>query len=309
MKVKPTVELRQIVSHSVVNHKRFHELKNILCDYIKDSFEDYPPKIVALTGPSRVGKSELMASVVKEYPSQVVNGVKKIDVLVVKTPSPVNPLTLPHSVLTALGLNVKRGADNLDLMTKQLALAQVKTIIFEEASHVVEVNARMIPRAAGDFFKSLFEYNRLTVILIGVPHLTRLLESNEQLLLRADSPLEFMPYSTSDEDLDNFEMAVLTNLSQFTNAGVAFVQKTEEFVDHLYVCSGGLYGIVHKFFLELARLVETKKIRIVTDSHCLMVAQTIGLAAHPRLMPFSGSPMPLSAMAAAHAAVLSRSGK
>lgn len=306
--VKPKSSLRHAISHSVLEHTRFLELKNLLCEYVQDSFEDLPPKIVAVMGPSRVGKSELIANVMKHYPPQTVNGVKKIDVLVVKVPSPVNPLTLPHCVLTALGLNTKRGADNTDLMAKQLALAQTKTIIFEEASHVVEVNARVIPRAAGDFFKSLFEYLRLTVILVGVPHLTRLFDSNEQLLWRADSPLEFLPYSTSDDDLNSFDDAVAINISHFTSAGVTFGLTPEELADNLYLCSGGLYGIVHKFFIELARVVDTKGLSHITESDCLAIAKTIGSAGHPRLMPFSGLPIPSTAMAAAHTAVLSRSG-
>lgn len=308
MTIPSLAKIRESVSHTIIEHHRFEEIQSIVDEYIRDSFKELPANIVALVGPSRVGKSEVVSSVAKKYPPRIDKGLKEISVLVVKTPSPVNPLTLPHCVLTALGFNAKRGAENADTMVKQLRLAKTKTIIFEEASHVVEVNARVIPRAAGDFFKGLAENLGITVIFVGIPHLTMLLESNEQLGLRAHAPVVFLPYATHDEDYKKFGRSVVSSLETFKDAGVTFSIGDGQIVENLYLCSGGLFGIVHKFFLELARVVESSKLKTVTEDDCFKVVQKIGSAGHPKAIAFAGKPVSLSAMVLSHTTVLARYG-
>lgn len=65
-------------------------------------------RIERVMGPSRVGKSMLINALRRAFPETKVDGRRRVPVVVVPVPTPVSPVLLPSSVLTALGLPVQR---------------------------------------------------------------------------------------------------------------------------------------------------------------------------------------------------------
>ena len=281
--------IRDVVDHSALEHRMFREQLGGLCRVIDDTLANRPPSIEWLIGPSRVGKSHLVEALARMYPQTRINGARLLPVLVVPLPSPVSPLLLPISVLEAL--DVPPGASPkkyFKRMSDQLRLAKTRVLLIEEASHAVEPGARVIPRAAGDWFKQVHDQLGMTIIMFGLPRLERLFASNEQLRGRALARRELRPYCCSVElDFREFASYVRTYLEFFRQKGWTCDVPLDAVVKNCYLISGGLVGVVSKMMRQLAIRISRDAIRPLTFDDFAMAAEAIEHFAHPACMPFS----------------------
>lgn len=306
-------ELRRRIEDCELQHATFDELFVYLKRRIDDALEGFTSRIEWVVGPSRVGKTMLSRALARLYPERKQDGRRFVPVLHVFIPSNISPVLLPTKVLSALGMplptkGLTTGAMD-DRMYEQLRLAGTQVILFEEASHLVEIGARVPPRAAGDWFKTLSETLNITVILTGVPRLERLFDSNEQLRLRASARREFRPYdSRSPDEQRAFAACVRTYADLFNDAGWPIEVPINSLVPHCYLLSGGLVGIVSRFMQELASQVAYERPRPLTWDDCRMAAGAIEAAGNPDYPAFARPEVAAVEMAAAHAYVLEMNG-
>ncbi|MDH1902998.1 TniB family NTP-binding protein [Comamonas aquatica] len=177
--------------------------------------------------------------------------------------------TLPSDILCALDSPVSmRGttASQLNaLMEKQLQLAGTKVLLLDEANHLTDEGKRITLRAAADWLKCLMDGLGISIVLSGIPRLNALLESNEQLYLRARPASYYMPYDASQEaDYNAFAALIWEYMSRFQNVGYPIEINDEEFIADCLMFSGGLVGVVHKFFVNLLHVLKGAKPRGVT---------------------------------------------
>lgn len=168
------------------------------------------------------------------------------------------------------------------MMTTQLQAARTKVILWEEASHIVDTGTKMPPRAAGDFFKEAMDEVPVSHILFGLPRLEKLMDSNEQLRLRAKKRWELRPYDwMQPTERLAFAGVVRTYMDMFDKAGYPNVVPFDCFVQHCYLFSGGLVGVVSAFMVQLAEDAEKRGARSVTFEHCAAAAGRVETAGHP----------------------------
>lgn len=302
-------ELRRRIETCELHHPAFLELFNALNQRIVDAVEGYASRIEWVVGPSRVGKTMLINALSRGHPESKVDGKRQVPALVVHIPPNISPVLLPTSVLMALGLPLPlRGSTSgvmFNRMVDQLKLAQTRVLIFEEASHLVEPGARVPPRAAGDWFKSLADSLNITIVLLGVPRLERLFESNEQLRLRASAKREFRPYDfRSQAEQRAFASCVRTYADLFQDGGWPIELTLQELVTQCYLLSGGLIGVLSRFMQELACQMAYENPRPLTLDDCRSAALAIESAGH-RDHPAFEKPSPAAVeLNVAHAHVL-----
>lgn len=194
-------------------------------------------------------------------------------------------------------------------MLDQLKLAQTRVLIFEEASHLVELGARVPPRAAGDWFKSVADTLNMTLILFGVPRLERLFDSNEQFRLRASSRREFRPYDLRQvEEMQAFATCVHTYAELFRKSGWPLALPLSELVAQCGLLSGGLIGVVSRFMQELASQLAKAHPRTLSWADCQRAAQAVESAGHPDFSPFKREFVNLIELHQAHVNVLETNG-
>lgn len=302
-------ELKLKIEKCELLHDAYVELFNILEGRIQDALEGGASRIEWIVGPSRVGKTMMINSLSRIHPEEKVDGRRHIPVLVVPIPPNISPKLLPVSVMLALKIPLPpRGISSgvmFNRMVEQLRLANTRVLIFEEASHLVETGARVPPRAAADWFKSLADTLNLTLILFGVPRLRALFESNEQLRLRASARREFRPYNMQmPEQKKAFALCVITYADMFKRAGWPFELGVNELVSHCYLLSGGLVGVVSRYMQELASQMRRESERVITLEDCRLAACSIESAGHPQFAAFYESSVTPAALAAAHSHVL-----
>ncbi|TPG25192.1 ATP-binding protein [Variovorax ginsengisoli] len=299
--------VRRIIESCELSHAEFVMHYQPLKRRIDDALAGHPAASEWLIGPSRVGKSMLINNLAREYPETKVEGVRRIPVLVVPVPSPVSPKEMPKSVLAALGMPTVRGnsGDLFLKMERLLKLAGTKVLLFEEASHIVEVGTKMPPRAAGDWFKQLMERLGLTIILFGVPHLEKLYQSNEQLRKRSQARRQFRPYDSTDKaEYFSFAQCVMTYADVFDKAGWPIDMPRAQLVGHCYLLSGGLVGVVSAFMNRLAYDLEPQKRRLVTAEDCARAMRSIESAGHPDHPAFTRAEVTPAELEQAHITVL-----
>ena len=311
--MNPGTALRRTLKDLEIPHQKFADLAAHLEGRIADASAGYDPCIELIIGPSRVGKTALIRHLQRLHPPMRVGTQRKIPVLFATIRSGVSWTLLPHILVEALGVPPPRASSKPGVMSAWLAdrlkAAGTHTVVFEEASHLVDVGSRVPPRAAGDWFKELSESNSISIFMFGVPRLRRLFESNEQLAERAFSPLEFRPYdSRLHAERRAFVGCVRSYLEHFATAGFPFAGSEGELVGQFYLLSGGLIGILSKFMKQLATVLEFEAPRAVNLADCIAAAAIIKSSGHPDYQPFKGNPATKIAMAAAHAYVLDKNG-
>lgn len=275
----PAKQLRIAIETCELPHPLFVQQLNPLRQRIDDALDGAATRIEHVVGPSRVGKSMLIQALRRDFPETKVDGRRRVPVLVVPVPTPMSPALLPLSVLAALDLPVQRSISTGAMgqcMQDQLKLAGTRVVLFEEASHLVEIGARVPPRAAGDWFKMLADSLNLTLLLFGVPRLERLFEHNEQLRMRASSARWLMPYdSRIPDNLQAFHACVATYANLFREAGYPLELPARVLTYQCYLLTGGLIGVLSRFMQELAGQMTNVLPRPLTFADCQAAARAI----------------------------------
>lgn len=261
-------KLLVVIEDLEVQHPVYRDHLSYLRQRVELARAGFEARILWIVGPSRVGKSMLIHALDRENQPTRVDGKRQVPLVVAEVPEGVSPQHLPGCVLTGLGHPVPTG--NVGVVRKrmfeQLKLADTKVILFEEASHIVDVGTKVPPRAAGDFFKSLND-KKLTLGMFGVPRLRRL-AGNEQLRLRSLKPREFNAYDCRiPEERNAFLACLMAFAKKFEEVGWPIGLSREALFANCYLLSGGLVGVLSSFMRELAtqRLNDSPRTLTLAD--------------------------------------------
>lgn len=299
----PTQQLRMKIEQCELPHPLFEEHLTALKRRIDDALAGFAPKVVRVPGPSRVGKSSLIAKLLRDYPETRNEGRRNVPVLALRVPHSATVKLLPKSVLRALGIRVRGNmteSEMFDLMMEQLELAGTRVVIFDEISHLVDEGSRVPPRAASDWLKTLVDPRPeadehkpklgVTLILFGIPRLERLFSANEQLRNRACPPRNFLPYDASDaEQMAAYEACVVNYARMFAATGYPIDLRPRVLTQQSYLLTGGLIGVLADFMRELASLMAHEAPRAITYADCQKVLEEVNHAGSPHRLAFQDS--------------------
>lgn len=284
-------EIRKALETLIIEHTAFMDALKVLQRRVRDTFDGFLPCFEVLIGLSRCGKTEVLKAIARDYPEIQVGGRRQIPLLVVYITSGTTPKDLPLAVIKALGLPAPRHSMKVgelnNYMLTQLRLANVQVILFDEASHLVDVGTRIPPRAASDWFKDLQANAKdIGIVLIGVPRLKRLPDSNEQLRNRSRRPITLMPYRWDDESQrKSFAGCVAAFLQEFLCRGCELGMPFNTFTHHCYAVSAGQVGLLANFFTELA--IQLGDQRQLTCTLCADATANLNLPGNKMVRPFA----------------------
>jgi hypothetical protein len=288
--VTPAQQLRRDIETCELPHQMFMDHLTALKQRIDDALAGFAPKIVRVPGPSRAGKSSLIASLSRDYPANRLDGRRHVPILVVNVPPSATAKLLPKSVLGALGIQVPRSMTAgamFDLMVVQLRLAGTRVMIFDEISHLVDEGSRVPPRAASDWLKTLSDTLGMTLILFGIPRLERLFSANEQLRSRACPQRNFLPYDATDtEQMAAFGSCVVNYARLFSAAGYPIDVPPRVLTQQCYLLTGGLIGVLADFMRELAIVMKNEAPRAITYADCQKATESVNHAGSPHRLAF-----------------------
>jgi hypothetical protein len=301
-------ELRRELKRIEIMHPIFQDIQTYLKSAVDDALEGFEPRMEWVIGPSRIGKSKLIDGLKRDYPETKINGLRRVPVLTVEILQGVSPKMLPSLILDALGVSLPaKGLTTGVLfrrMLDQLRLAQTKVLLIDEASMLVDVGAKVPPRAAGDWFKTVMDQLNITIVLFGVPRLRKLFDSNEQLKGRAFSACQLYPYNFElDEELLAFASCIRTCADIFKAYGFSIEMRLESLVKNCYLLGGGSVGMAFRVMKELARALHhaNESPRSVGLADFQNAMKTLKIATHRECNPFAREEVAPVEMALAHA--------
>jgi hypothetical protein len=304
--------LKPMIEHCELHHPFFVEQLTPLERRVRNTLAGDIPNLEWLIGPSRVGKSMLMKALARAFPATRVDGRRRVEVLLVDLRSNISPLQMPDNVLRSLNVPRRRpgnAGDKFESMAEQLHLAGTRVILVGEASHQVEEGAKVLPSAAGDWWKVVLEDLNIGLVMSGVPRLERLLKSNGQLTNRAAARRVFRPYDYGVQaERDAFASCVKAFLNLFESAGYPIALDFELFVMHCYLVCAGRIGILSKYFYQLADDLCDDQPRPVTFADCAKAASRIAAVGHPSCHAFARDSVTLVELRQAYAYVMNDAG-
>lgn len=301
--------LRKEIDSTLIQHPAFLLGLRALDSLADDHVGGLDPSVQMLVGPSRIGKTMILQALAEKYPARREGHRWIRPVLFVSVTPGTAPKDLPLSVIRALGAPIPRERSRAGslfyMMLDQLRLAQTALILFDEASHLVDVGSKVPSRQASDWFKSLSDEARVSLVLSGVPRLKRLLDSNEQLRGRSRKPVELMPYRWDVKQ----EIATLAGcahafMAVFAKHGypIAPDMNTDALMRNLYAASAGNVGILAQFFRALAAEARTPGPLDRTALH--KAGASMILPADGLIKPFAEEPPPMEHLLQLYAAEL-----
>lgn len=293
-KIKRT--LRQEVSDLRVLHTRFNEILTLLKQRIDAVLAGAEPKISWVVGASRVGKSALLEALLLYYMKKVLKRRTRIPVLRVDTPSLTTPHLLPTSVLDALKVPYPSSNTSTGKYTKlaiqQLKLAETKVLIFEEASQMVELGAKITPYDVSEWLKGLINETQIAQMLFGVPRLQRLIDANAQLRGRSYRVVHWLPYDASVQaEWDDYVRTLRKLLAPFHRRGWILGETESVVAANLYLHAPGLIGALCDVIKELASHLENEKPGALTMDMFRKACESLEHLGHPQFPPFTTEPL------------------
>ncbi len=158
-----------------------------------------------LVGESGVGKSTLLSRYAAEHPPIEHEEFTEVPVLyVVLGPSP-TPKTLAHTILRVLGdpkWNTGREVELTARLVFLIKQCRVRLVIVDEANHLIDRGGEKTLHTAADWIKRLVDATQVSFVLAGVPRITRLLDTNDQLRERFREVLRIDRLSVASESAE-----------------------------------------------------------------------------------------------------------
>lgn len=271
------------VMNPLVCHHRFNVVQAEI-EAVLARTEDGDPQILPIVGPTRVGKSKLLASIIASHVQAEPGGRRKI--IDVVSPKHLTGRALPDACLVSIGMSTALFRNHVlatDAFIKAVNKHSTRMLVFDETQHMLERGGRTTVRAAADFIKLVFDQTRASIVLAGLPTLLGLFNENEQLADRALSPIQYYPYQWQGTDYKHFRSALGSALEHLAENGWdTFAFNDAEFARRMYVASAGRYGLIHKLFAEVQLVRQADK---VADYDAFTLAYQRGVIA--RLIDFN----------------------
>jgi predicted AAA+ superfamily ATPase len=251
------------ISDQLVCHDRYNAVQTQIEAALARAHEG-DPQILPVVGPTRVGKSKLLTSMIAAHTTTVSGAGREI--ISVVSPKHLTSRALPDACLVSIGMSSAMFANHVaatDAFIKAVNRLKARMIIFDETQHMLERGSSTTARAAADFLKGLFDQTQTSIVLVGLPTLMGLFRANEQLADRARRPVEYYPYHWHGSDYKSFRSALASALEYLTENGwQTFVLNDAEFAQRMYVASAGRYGIINKLFMEVQALGKFNNIAL-----------------------------------------------
>lgn len=283
--------MNALVKYELIEHATFSQALDRLESTVKRGLAG-ESLILPIFGPTRVGKSELVKTVMADNMPTVIDGVRRMPMVRVVTP--VNPTrrSLPIALLEGLGsprYNRSSSEELTRMACELIKITQTRILVFDEMQHFAERGSRTAAREAADWLKVLGEEMNLTLVLTGLPLANEVLTRNEQLRDRAEAVFEFRPYNwNAADERQAFRGALLSLSEAFVEAGWSVPDARDlDYAKRVYAACLGRIGMMVKLFHAAEHLATN---RCITEQ---TLVRAYAEAINTRFLefnPFEGSP-------------------
>lgn len=155
-----------------------------------------------LIGEPGVGKSCLLTKLCIKHPKIQHADFSEIPILYASVPSKSSIDDLASAMLLSMGSPFWNRGKTKELthqLKTLLKTCKVRMIILDEVNHLVDKGGIKTHHLIADWLKELSDDVRIPIVLAGIPRVTRLLETNDQLRSRFREVVTITPFSVETE--------------------------------------------------------------------------------------------------------------
>lgn len=169
-------------------------------------------KNLCIVGESGTGKTSLAELMKQNNPDVELPELSVRTILYVEVPSVGTVSALAYQILVALGDPYpSKGmiAERTHRIQVLLKACKTEMILLDEAQHIYDRGQRKSHYATSDWLKGLLDASGIPLILLGISRLEMLLNVNEQLRRRFESPINLTNREYSESESEAYEIVKL----------------------------------------------------------------------------------------------------
>lgn len=142
------------------------------------------PECMLITGLQGAGKTTLCKGYARQFPRKITKERVVIPVLTASIPAPATFKSLPTRVLSVLGDSYPERGTAVSQTLRIINFfdkCRVELMILDEFQNFIDANSKAMLVGISNWLKDLINETRRPVVLVGMPHSVRILQSNPQL--------------------------------------------------------------------------------------------------------------------------------
>lgn len=253
-----------------VRHPRLTHLMEAIEECLEVTRVDQESRCMTITGDSGVGKSTLIAQVLRGYPTEETPTGRVVPILAIDVPKPTSVKGVVTTLLSALGDPMpERGntVSQTERLYKLVKQCKVEMIILDEFQHVIDEKTDRVLLEVSDFVKTLINRTRIAFVLVGMPKLATLLEGDGQMQLRSRfmHRMTLEPFHWLKDNGDEYRMFL-----KQVQATLPFPNPTHlsdyHFAMRLHVATGGYLRYTMRVIKSAARKALKLGLTHIDDS-------------------------------------------
>ncbi|RRQ22252.1 TniB family NTP-binding protein [Thiohalobacter thiocyanaticus] len=272
-----TEQNANIINKIMVCHSHVDRAMHLMERCYRGALEGGDARGLAVIGESGSGKSKILKYSKKIHsPHRDADG-RKVPVLLASVPSKPTVMNLVEELLYEIGDNLyHKGteAQKTKRLRKFLRSAETRILALDEFQHFVDQSSHKIQHEVADWLKILVEKTGVSLVVAGLPRLSYVIKSNEQLERRFQAPAIMPRFNWAVHD-DQVEFRSILDAMQEGLSSYSFPCLSEyEMAFRVYCATGGLIGRVANLFKEvIANSYDTGRTEISLEDLAVAALQ------------------------------------
>lgn len=212
-------------------------------------------------GEAGSGKTSLCRWLLGQHPRRRLQEGDKIVILLVSIPPAASVVGIADAFLNALGDPDPSGG-TLTLKTARIVTlcryCGVEMILLDESQHLQDRGGSITHYMVGDWFKHLIDQLAVPTVMLGLPRLRQLLQTNEQLRRRFSRRIWLALGRSETESIETECLQLFLSLASLLEVPVsAYPYSAQEMGQRLFYACDGRVGYIKKIiFAALRRALE-----------------------------------------------------
>ncbi len=248
----------------LVPHSKFDEAIRRMEQNFTYALYAPEPVCMALLGESRTGKSRALETFVLKHPAQRLDDGMNVPVVLVTTPSRPTVKGLAELMLENLG-DPDPGHGTENERTRRLKVlmkgTQTRMLMVDEIQHVYDKGTKAIIHHVTDWLKILVDDVRCALVVAGLPSSKAVIDQNEQLAGRFQSPVHLSRFHWTKLDERQDFIRILYEFYEELRERFQIPELYQEGMAYrLWTATGGLIGYLTKLLRQAVVNAVDRKI-------------------------------------------------